>query len=88
MAKDNLNNKDNEENYDSLTDAEKLLLAKEERVFGKEEEEEEIEDEKPDTAVQKAKKKVGFFLFLKNRQFYFFVFGVRPAFTGCADTGR
>jgi|GEM_PF-2398301 len=61
MAKDDLNNKDNEENYDSLTDAEKLLLAKEERVFGKEEEEEEIEDEKPDTAIQKAKKKVGFF---------------------------
>ena len=62
MGKDNINNKDNEENYDSLTDAEKLLLAKEERFYGKEEEEEEvIEDDTPDTPIEKAKKKAGFF---------------------------
>ena len=60
LGKDNINNKDNEENYDSLTDAEKLLLAKEERFYGKEEEEEEvIEDDTPDTPIEKAKKKAG-----------------------------
>ena len=46
--------------YEGLTDAEKLLLAKEERFLDKEEEEEEPEEE-DDSALVKVKKSIGFF---------------------------
>lgn len=51
--------KDTEE---ELSDEEKLLKAKEERFYGKDREEEVEEEEIPDTAITKAKKKVGFFV--------------------------
>ena len=47
--------------YEGLTDAEKLLLAKEERFLDKEEEEEEPEEE-DDSALGKVKKSIGFFI--------------------------
>ena len=47
--------------YEGLTDAEKLLLAKEERFLDKEEEEEEPEEE-DDSALVKVKKSIGFFI--------------------------
>ena len=47
---------------DSLTDAEKLILAKEERFYGKDHEEEAEEEEKPDTAFDKVRKSIGFFI--------------------------
>ena len=47
--------------YEGLTDAEKLLLAKEERFLDKEEEEEEPEEE-DDSALGNVKKSIGFFI--------------------------
>ena len=47
--------------YEGLTDAEKLLLAKEERFLDKEEEEEEPEEEE-ETTLGNVKKSIGFFI--------------------------
>ena len=53
--------KKSENELEELTDAEKLLLAKEERFLDKEEEEE-AEEEADETAWGNFKKKFGFFI--------------------------
>ena len=52
---------ENADEFEGLTDAEKLLLAKEERFLDKEEEEE-VEEEIDDSAWGNFKRKIGFFL--------------------------
>ncbi len=53
--------KEEADEFEGLTDAEKLLLAKEER-FLDHEEEEEVEEEEDETAWGNFKKKIGFFI--------------------------
>ncbi len=53
--------KEEADEFEGLTDAEKLLLAKEER-FLNHEEEEEVEEEEDETAWGNFKKKIGFFI--------------------------
>jgi len=55
------NNEEKKDEYEGLTDAEKLLLAKEERFLDKEEEEEEPEEEE-ETTLGNVKKSIGFFI--------------------------
>ena len=62
MTDENITKTEEEvDEYEGLTDEEKLLLAKEERFLDKEEEEE-VEEEEDDSAWGNFKRKIGFFL--------------------------